>query len=102
MTISPLSPSKVPTPKSPFSRRVEEGTEPAQTPSTRAVEVEIWYKRRGEETRYSLSAALTRLSSEVLRSVERSRATDSRSEDIFTARFAICPFPVRVRRLSWE
>src|SRR5258708_4462693 len=52
--------------------------------------------RRGDETRYSLSAALTRLSSEVLRSVERSRAAASRSDDIFTARFAICPFPVRV------
>src|ERR1700685_2674423 len=100
MTISPSSPSKVPRPKSPSFRSVQEESEPEYTPSTRAVEVEIWYMRRGEESRYSLSAAPTRLSSEVLRSTERSRATDSRSDDIFTASSPICPFPIRVRPLS--
>jgi hypothetical protein len=41
--------------------------------------------------KYSLSAVLTRLSSEVLCSTERSRAAASRDHGIVTARFAICP-----------
>src|SRR5579864_5898220 len=46
--------------------------------------------RRGEECTYSLSAALTRLSSEALRCVERSRTAASRDDGIVTASFAIC------------
>src|ERR1700722_973227 len=89
MTISPSSPSKVPRPKSPCPKRTEDETEPEYTPSTRAVEVEIWYMRRGEACRYSFSAALTRSSSEVLCCVEKSRAVASRDDGTVTTRLAI-------------
>src|SRR5258708_36090557 len=62
--------------------------------------------RRGEECRYSLSAALTRLSSEVSRCVERYRAASSRDDGIVTVRFDICRSPskvsCRVRSFSWN
>src|SRR5258708_32316405 len=62
--------------------------------------------RRGEECRHSLSAALTRLSSEVSRCVERYRAASSRDDGIVTVRFDICrsqsKVSCRVRSFSWN
>src|ERR1700685_4531106 len=49
--------------------------------------------RRGEECRYSLSATLTRLPSEVPGWVERSRAAASRDDGIVSARSAMSPSP---------